>query len=175
MILPGFFFILICLLTCYYLPKYGRAIQHALLAALGIFVFQFYIYGILKLPHEGSWWFIVLLSLLFVTAAIGFALFVFALIPSRRLSMSVCSLWGVMSFSLSGAAFPIDAMHPFLQAGSYLFPLRYYFMAYQLNVLHGYSISYSWFWISGLIITSALPLLVWGRLRRQIREFVYTE
>ena len=175
MIVPGIIFMLICLLVCYYLPKYGRSMQHALFAALGIYIFQLYIYGILRLPHEGSWLMILLLSTLLVTAALGFSFFAFALLPSRRMSMRICSLWGVMSFSMSGAAYPIDSMHPLLQAASYLFPLRHYFMAYQINVLHGYPLEYGWFWICGLIFFSALPFLVWSRLCRHIRNFVYTE
>lgn len=175
MVVPGIIYMIICLLACYYLPKYGRSIQKALFAGVGILIFQLYIYGVLDLPREGSWLMILFLSLLLVSSAIGFAFFIFALIPSRRMSMSVCSLWSVLNFSMSGAAYPVDSMHPMLQGLSYLFPIRYYFMSYQLNVLHGYSLEYSWFWISGLIIISALPLLVWGRLRHNIRHFVYTE
>jgi len=175
MVVPGIIYMIICLLICYYLPKYGRAMQNALFAAVGLLVFQLYIYGIMDLPREGSWLMILFLSLLLISSAVGFAFFMFALIPSRRMSMSVCSLWSVMNFSMSGAAYPVDSMHPLLQGLSYMFPIRHYFMAYQLNVLHGYSIEYSWVWISSLIIISALPLLVWGRLRRNIRHFVYTE
>ncbi|MCF0198238.1 MAG: ABC transporter permease [Bacteroidaceae bacterium] len=175
MIVPGIIFMIVCLLLCYYLPKTGRALQHALYAGAGLFVFQLYVYGVLKLPHEGSWTTIMLLSLLFVAAAIGFAFMAFAVAPSRRMSMSVCSLWSVLNFSMSGAAYPIDSMHPLLQGASYLFPLRHYFMAYQLNVLHGYPLADSWLWVSGLIVCAALPLLLLGRLRRLLRNFVYTE
>ncbi|MCF0196917.1 MAG: ABC transporter permease [Bacteroidaceae bacterium] len=175
MVVPGIIFMLVCGTLCYFMPRFATALNSALIAAAGLLVFQLYIYGVLQLPHQGGWWTILLLSLLLITSALGYALFIFALIPSRRLSMSVCSLWGVMSFSLSGAAFPIDSMHPLLQGLSYLFPLRHYFMAYQLNVLHGYPLSTSVTWLSGLVVFSALPLLVWALLRRSIRNFVYTE
>lgn len=175
MVVPGIIILLVTLILCYYMPKVDRSIQNAFMMAIFLLIFQFYIYGILKLPHEGSWWVIMFISLLLIGAAIGFALFIFALVPSRRMSMSICSLWGVMSFSMSGAAFPVDMMHPMLQALSYLFPLRHYFMTYQMNVLHGYPLSFSWVHISGLILFTALPLLVWGRLKYQIRTFVYTD
>ncbi|MCF0191124.1 MAG: ABC transporter permease [Marinilabiliaceae bacterium] len=175
MVVPGVIILLVTLLLCYYLPKVGRAVQNAFMMGLFLFIFQLYLYGILRLPHEGSWLLILFLTLILVGAAMGFAFFIFALIPSRRMSMSICSLWGVMSFSMSGAAYPVDMMHPLLQALSYLFPLRHYFMAYQMNVLHGYSIAFSWIHISALILFSALPLLVWGRLKYQIRSFVYTD
>lgn len=175
MIVPGIIFMLICLVLCYYMPKAGRALQHALFAGSGLFIFQLYIYGVLKLPHEGSWLMILFLSLLLVSAAIGFSSAMFALIPSRRMSMSVCSLWSVLNFSMSGAAYPVDSMHPMLQGLSYMFPLRHYFMAYQLNVLHGYPLADSYLWVAALVVISALPLLLWGRLRHQMRHFVYTE
>lgn len=175
MIVPGIIYLLLTLLLCYYMPKIGRAVQNAFMMGIFIFVFQFYLYVILGLPHEGSWWSVMFISLLLVGSGMGFALFIFALVPSRRMSMSICSLWGVMSFSMSGAAFPVDLMHPLLRALSYLFPLRHYFMSYQMTVLHGYPIGYSWVHIAAMILFCALPLLIYPYLKYQVRTFIYTD
>ncbi|MCF0202945.1 MAG: ABC transporter permease [Bacteroidaceae bacterium] len=175
MIVPGVIILLLTVLLCYSVPDIKKMLTDSLLVALCLFAFQIYLYVYMQMPHGGSWWVVMLLSCLMITAAMGFALFVFALIPSRRLSMSVCSLWGVVSFSICGAAYPVDSMHPLLQALSYLFPLRHYLMAYQMSVLHGFPLHYAYQWFAGLVVFSALPLLVIRKLHRQIREFVYVE
>ena len=44
-------------------------------------------------------------------------------LTTLRLGLSFASLWGVISFSISGFSFPVMAMNPVLQALSNLFPL----------------------------------------------------
>ncbi|MCF0193543.1 MAG: ABC transporter permease, partial [Prevotella sp.] len=95
---------------------------------------QVYFYVYLGFPHEGSWAVIIFLTVLMVLAAQGGALFLFGIIPHFRLSLSICSLWSVLNFSMSGTAYPVASMDPILQALSYLFPLRHYFMAFQLSI-----------------------------------------
>lgn len=134
---------------------------------------QIYFYSYLDFPHEGGWPVIVGLSILMVLAAQGAAVFVFGLFPHFRLSLSVCSLWSVLNFSMSGTAFPIASMDPMIQALSYLFPLRHYFMAYQLSIFHGYPLHYSWLWIALMVIFAASPLLVAWNIKRAYAKYEY--
>ena len=53
-------------------------------------------HGHLNFPHPGGISKMLLLALLTVSAAQGFGVFVFGLMPSLRMSMSVCSLWAVV-------------------------------------------------------------------------------
>ena len=64
-------------------------------------------------------------------------------LPNVRLGMSFASLWGVISFSISGFTFPVAAMDPTLQALSNLFPLRHYFLVYVDQALNGLPLHYS--------------------------------
>ena len=68
--------------------------------------------------------------LLFVLSAQALGIVMIGLLPDFRLGISFASLWGVISFSISGFSFPVSAMHPMLQALSNLFPLRHYFLVY---------------------------------------------
>ena len=54
--------------------------------------------------------------------------------PSLRMSMSICSLWGVVSFSICGATYPLFSMDSPIQAIGQLFPMRHYYMIYQINI-----------------------------------------
>ncbi|MBQ1797798.1 MAG: ABC transporter permease, partial [Muribaculaceae bacterium] len=109
----------------------GKFLVHALVFFLVIFGYQYYIFNVLHFPHLGGVWSIVRLTVLQVLASLGFGVFAFGLMPSMRMSMSISSLWSVLSISMCGSAFPVAGMDPPLQAMSWLFPLRHYWMIYQ--------------------------------------------
>ncbi len=134
---------------------------------------QIYFYGYLDFPHKGSWPVIVGLSILMVFAAQGGAVLLFGLFPHFRMALSICSLWSVLNFSMSGTAYPIASMHPMIQSLSYIFPLRHYFMAYQLSIFHGYPLEYSWMWISAMIIFAAFPIAVMWNIKRAYAKWEY--
>lgn len=90
-----------------------------------------------------------------------------------RMSMSVCSLWGVLSFSMVGSAFPVAAMDHSLQALSWLFPLRHYFMLYQATVFNNYSLLSVWYHLTALIAFALLPLITLPLLKRSMTEYKY--
>ena len=94
-------------------------------------------------------------------------------LPTLRLGLSFASLWGVISFSISGFSFPVMAMHPVLQALSNLFPLRHYFLIYVDQALNGYSMAYSWTNYMALLIFMMLPFFVVHRLKEALVYYKY--
>lgn len=119
----------------------GKLIPHTIIyfiVMLGLMAYQF---QYLHFPMAGSPWHAALLGILAIIGAQGFSLTIFGLIPSLRMSMSICSLMGVLSFSMVGSAFPVFAMDPPLQALAWLFPLRHYYMIYQLCVFNAYPLA----------------------------------
>lgn len=132
-----------------------------------------YMFGILHFPAPGGIWHILLLGILSVVAAQGFAVFMFGLIPSLRMSMSVCSLWGVLSFSMVGTAFPIFAMDAPLQLLAWLFPLRHYYMIYQLCVFNDYPLTDALPNIIALLTFCILPAFVIRRMKKAFYRFGY--
>lgn len=151
----------------------GKMLPQLFTYLLIFYAYMFYVFGVLEFPHPGGTGMLLLLGLLAVTAAQGFGIFVFGLAPSLRMSMSTCSLWAVLSFSLAGTAFPISAMSPALKAIAQLFPLRHYYMIYQLNIFNGYPLAYSWIHVTALITFAALPLLVAARIKKAMLEYSY--
>lgn len=197
MLIPGCMLLFVFLITAYSFGtelKFDRA--HKLLAAangntwtmlLGkllpqtiifltmFYIYSFYVYGILGFPHEGGIWNILLLGLLAVTSAQGFGTFMFGLMPSLRMSMSVCSLWAVLSFSLVGTAFPVFAMDTPLEGIAQLFPLRHYFRIYQTCVFNSFPLCHVWINIVAMLAFTLLPLLVADNIRKAMREYKYME
>lgn len=97
--------------------------------------------------------------MLTVLGAQGLATFLFGVSGQMRLSMCLCSLWGILSFSLAGFTFPVTAMDGILQKLSVLFPLRHYYLLYVNQALNGYSIVYVWQSLLAMVIFVLLPLL----------------
>jgi len=151
----------------------GKFIPQAVVFALLIAFYEYYIYGVLRFPHEGGWGMIVLLAVLQVLASIGFGIFAFGLLPSLRMSMSVCSLWAVLSFSLAGSAFPVMGMDSPIQALTWLFPLRHYYMLYQITVFNGYPLIDAWFHFAGLVAFTIMPWPVLRKIKNAMLTYVY--
>ena len=151
----------------------GKFLPQAMVFLVLIFFYEFYIYNVLHFAHVGSVWMIVLLALLEVFASIGFGVFIFGLMPSLRMSMSVCSLWGVLSFSLAGSAFPVMGMDSPIQALTWLFPLRHYYMLYQITVFNGYPLIDAWFHLVALVAFTLMPWFVIRKIKNAMLTYVY--
>ncbi len=124
-----------------YLAIAGKMLPQTLIFLSIFLLFEFYIYYVLQFPHPGGVLPIVLLGLLSVLACQCFGIFFFGLTPSLRMSMSMCSLWGVVSFSICGATYPLFSMDSPIQAIGQLFPMRHYYMIYQMNIFNGFPMS----------------------------------
>ena len=151
----------------------GKYLPQALIFSAIIFFYEFYIYAFLHFPHEGGLWNILLLILLQVTSSIGFGVFIFGLMPSLRMSMSVCSLWAVLSFSMAGSAFPMMGMDTALQSLTWLFPLRHYYMLYQITVFNDFPLADAWFHLVALLAFTLTPWFILSKVKNAMLNYVY--
>lgn len=151
----------------------GKLLPQFLVFLSIFYVYMYYVFGYLDFPHPGGVWIMLILGLLAVMASIGFGIFAYGLMPSLRMSMSVCSLWGMLSFTTSGATFPVFAMHPAIEAIAQLFPLRHYYMIYQICIFNGFPFVDAWFNFMALAIFAALPFFVLLKIKRSMLEYVY--
>ncbi len=151
----------------------GKLLPQFLIFLSIFYVYMYYVFGYLDFPHPGGVWIMLILGLLAVMASIGFGIFAYGLMPSLRMSMSVCSLWGMLSFTTSGATFPVFAMHPAIEAIAQLFPLRHYYMIYQICIFNGFPFVDAWFNFMALTIFAALPFFVLLKIKRSMLEYVY--
>ena len=138
-----------------------------------IFAYEVYMFRILGFPNQGGVDMLVLLALLEVFAAQGFGIFVFGLMPSLRMSMSVCSLWAVLSLSMAGSAFPVMGMDGALQSLSWLFPLRHYYKLFSVCVFNGFPLLEVWFHFVALVAFILMPWFVIGKIKNAMLTYVY--
>lgn len=197
-ILPGILILLIMLSTTYTIGlEWKRGTQRELYAMSGysstvalagkllpqtllfslIFVFyDVYFYKYLLFPCNSGIGPMILLGIVTVLAAQAFGVFLFgAFIGKMRLSMCLCSLWGILSFSLAGFTYPVSAMSGFLQKMSWLFPLRHYYLIYVNQALDGFPAVYVWTSIVALLAFLLLPCLVLWRYRAAFLKYSYKQ
>ena len=151
----------------------GKYLPHMLIWLMLTFGYSYYVYGVMDFPHPGGVGMIILMNLLLVFSSMGFGIFAFGLLPSLRMSMSICSLWAVLSFSMAGAAFPVMGMDGPLQTLAWFFPLRHYYMVYQTCVLNDFSILDAWWNIAVLLAFMLMPIIVAPKIKNALLTYVY--
>ncbi len=196
MLVPGLFIILILLAATYTLgyewkqetqkqwlamaggsrivALTGKLMPQLLLFQLMFVGYDVYVFKILQFPCNCGIEMMILWSLFTVIATQAFAIFMFGLFAGKmRLSMCMCSLWGILSFSIAGFSFPVTAMSPVLQGLAFLFPLRHYYLIYVNQALYGFSIHYVWTSVAALLGFTFLPLLVMHRYKAAFDHIKY--
>ena len=117
--------------------------QWAIMTVVGFFC-QAVIYGFCHSPLNCPLWHMLLAMALMVMASQAFAVIVCCAVPNLRLSLSICSLTGILTFSIAAYSFPVSSMYPSIGIFSYILPMRYYFLIYADQVLTGMRSSRSW-------------------------------
>ena len=151
----------------------GKLLPHTLVFFVIAVFYNVYLYGYLHYPCHSGIFPMLLAGLLLVLSSQAFGVFLFGLFGSFRLALSAASLWGVISFSISGFTFPVMAMHPTLQALCVLFPLRHYYLLYVNFALNGYPLIYAWQAVVALLVFLLLPFLVLKKLLTILLQYVY--
>lgn len=151
----------------------GKLLPQTLIFFLIGIAFAIGLYGVLHFPCHCGLPTMLLVMFLGIIGAQGLGVFMFAMLPTLRLSLSFASLWGVISFSICGMSYPVMAMHPTLQGLSYLFPLRHYFLLYVNCALDGYPLMNATPYVVGLLLFAMLPLLLLRRLKKMLLVVPY--
>lgn len=151
----------------------GKLLPQTLIFFLIGIAFAIGLYGVLHFPCHCGLPTMLLVMFLGIIGAQGLGVFMFAMLPTLRLSLSFASLWGVISFSICGMSYPVMAMHPTLQGLSYLFPLRHYFLLYVNCALDGYPLMNAAPYVVGLLLFAMLPLLLLRRLKNMLLVVPY--
>lgn len=151
----------------------GKLLPQTLIFFLIGIAFAIGLYGVLHFPCHCGLPTMLLVMFLGIIGAQGLGVFMFAMLPTLRMSLSFASLWGVISFSICGMSYPVMAMHPTLQGLSLLFPLRHYFLLYVNCALDGYPLMNAAPYVVGLILFALLPLLLLRRLKKMLLVVPY--
>ncbi len=117
-----------------------------------------------EVPFRGSYWVLLLGTLLFLLSTVGVGLLMSAMCSTQQQAMMVSSFFFVPFIMLSGLVFPIPNMPVGVQYLTYLNPLRYFIIIIQDVFLKGVGLAVLWPQMAGLAILGA-ALLVLSVLR----------
>ncbi len=151
----------------------GKILPHTIIfSAVGILI-QALMYGYNHFPLNCSIGVMIAAMVLLVVACQSFALFICCVLPNLRLALSVVSLLGVLSFSITGFSFPIENMYGAVAIFSYIIPIRYYFLIYIDQALNGISLYYSqWYFVALMIFPIVASTMLW-RLKKACKIPIY--
>jgi ABC-2 type transport system permease protein len=141
---------------------------------MGLFCL-FLLYGAWRFPLNSGIWPMLLDMFLLVNASLALGVFFCGLVPSLRWALSLATLWGVLSFPISGFSFPHWAFPDTLKGLAWLFPLRHYFLIYVDQALNGLPMYYSYLNYAALVAFLILPFLLPNRLKKCLLEYQYTK
>lgn len=151
----------------------GKLLPQTLIFLITGLLYLSILYGYMHFPLNSGFLPMFLAMALLVIAAQGFALFVTGLVRRNRIALSVCALWGVLSFSISGFTFPATSMPQPIQMVCNLFPVRHYYLLYVDQALNGIPAIYSWQPYLALALFMVLPLFTLPKLKLDLKENRY--
>lgn len=135
----------------------GKTIPYVIIAFLDIVLVIAAGRLLFGVPLHGSALLLLVLSALFLIAALGIGLLISTLSDSQQTAMTVAMLTTMLpSVLLSGFMFPIMSMPKAIQMVTYLIPARYFLVIVRGIFLKGVGPEVLW--------KQALPLLVFGAL-----------
>lgn len=152
----------------------GKLLPQTFVFSLMFVFYDIYFYKFMEFPCNSGIGPMIILGLMTVFASQGFGVFFFGVFSGKmRLAMCLCSLWGILSFSLAGFTYPVLAMSPVLAGASWLFPLRQYYLIYVNQALNGYPISYVWPSVLVLVCFALLPMAIMWKYRLAFLKYKY--
>ena len=185
-LLPGILEMIVILITIYAAGtelKYGTSrqllemtdgsIEKVLLGKLLPYNLIFTVLGVglelllfhwFKYPLKGSIGWMFLDMLLMVSASEALGLFIVELFPVLRLAVSVGAIISVLGMSLAGFSLPVEAMPPYVQGFSAIFPLRHYYLIHVQETLWGSGFAGCWKEVVHLLLFLFLPATLMWRL-----------
>lgn len=146
--------------------------QSVVFIAVGVAI-QAIMFRYLNFPLNCNPWHMIFAMVLLVLSCQAFAVVIVEILPNLRLSMSICSLIGILCFSIAGFSFPVEKMYGSVGIFSYLMPIRYYFLIYIDQALNGHPLYYSRLYYIAMLVMLLVPALGMRRLRNRCLNPVY--
>jgi len=110
---------------------------------------------------------------LLVIASQGFATTICCIVPNMRLSFTLCSLIGILTFSIAAFSYPVSSMYPSIGIFSYILPERYFFLIFSDQALNGIPIYYSRWYYVALLLFPLVGMVGLKRLKKHCLNPVY--
>lgn len=153
----------------------GKLLPYTVIFMLYALLIMSILYHYSHFPLKGNFWVVYLDYVCMILAAQALGVIFISLFKNYRFSLSIASLFGMVSFSIAGFSFPVLAMDPMLQALTNLFPLRHFFLIYVDQSLNGIPFGYSAYQFAILLSFVLLSLFFWRGTKTFLSRNVYED
>lgn len=151
----------------------GKLLPYTLIYTLIALLFISVLYYYNHFPLHSGFWPMFLNYICLILAAQGGGIILLGIFRNYRFALSIASLIGMVSFSITGFSFSTLAMDGSLNAVSNFFPLRHFFLIYVDQALNGIPIGYSMYQYVALLCFALLSVFFFGVVRRLLKSDVY--
>lgn len=152
---------------------FGKLLPYTIIfSIISLFIISV-LYGYSHFPLNSGFMPMAMDYFCLILAAQGLGLILLGFFKNYRLALSVASLIGAVSFSITGFSFASSAMSPALQGVSLLFPLRHFFLIYVDQALNGISWGYSAYHYVALLLFLLVGMLFVGNIKKLMYDDVY--
>ena len=151
----------------------GKILPQTLIFTAVGWMIQFMMYRIYHYPLNCPPGRMMSAMFLFVLANQGWAIFAMCVVPNFRYGSTLCTLFGMLSFSFCGFSLPQESLYPWVEAIGFVMPVKYYFLISIDQALNGIDLYFSRMYYLALLGFSFLPLLLIWRLKNECRHPVY--
>ncbi len=151
----------------------GKLLPQTLLWCITGLLILSLLYGYGHFPLLSGWGPMLGTMFCLIIASQAVGVFMISILPTLRMGLSFASLFGMLSFSVCGFSFPVQAMYSPIHALAYLFPMRHYFEIYVSQALNGQPLFYCWWNYVALLCFLLLPILNARNLKRELLHFKY--
>lgn len=151
----------------------GKMLPHTAIFSIVGIATQSLIFGYSHFPMHCPAWVMIVAMVMLVVACQSLALLVSSVLPNLRLALSVVSLLGVLSFSITGFSFPVENMYGSIAIFSHIVPVRYYFLIYVDQALNGLPLYFSRWYFVALAVFPLLACSMLWRLKKACENPIY--
>lgn len=137
----------------------GKTIPYIVISLIGTAVILWLGNLLFGVTVAGSYWLLLLVTLLFIFAGLSLGLLISTISDSQQVAFFTSIMVTMLpTFVLSGFIFPIENMPSFIQLITHIIPARYYIFALRAIILKGVGISVFWEQAIALIIFGTIIL-----------------
>ena len=151
----------------------GKLLPYTIIYMGIALLFMAVLYYINRFPLHNGFWHMFFNYVCLILAAQGAGVILLGIFRNYRFALSIASLIGMVSFSITGFSFSTLAMDGSLSALSNLFPLRHFFLIYVDQALNGIAVGYSMYHYAALLGFMLLSIFFFGTVRKLLKDNVY--
>jgi len=133
----------------------GKLLPYGVIALIDVLLVTAVAVFWFEVPLRGSFWLLLVMSLLYVLCTLGLGLFISTVSDTQQQAMMTATFFFLTPMIyLSGFIFPIENMPQVIQYATYLIPLRYFLVIVRGIFLKGIGLELLW--------RDALAMTAWG-------------